>query len=297
MIDGVDVSASGPQQRDVAMAFQNFALYPHMPARENILSPLRARGVPVPEMERRLQETAALLRIEHVLDHFPRALSNGQKQRTALARALIAGPAVLLLDDPLRNVDAKLRYEMRLEIPRLIEKARVAAIYVTQDYREAMALGDKIAVLDSSRIVQHADPTEVYDRPETIDVARLFGDPPINLVPADKLSGLPQFSPGGEIIGSGAAVGELTFGIRPQAFSIRAAGVSGGLDGRIIALTPIHNRLVALVRLHSGPEVLASLGEVGTDLAVGEVSMTVDSAQVLVFDRASGARSERGAAA
>jgi multiple sugar transport system ATP-binding protein len=204
---------------------------------------------------------------------------------------------VLLLDDPLRNVDAKLRYEMRQEIPRLIKEARVAAIYVTQDYREAMALGDKIAVLDANRVVQYADPTEIYDSPTTVSVARLFGDPPINLIPAAKLSGVARFAPGGGILPEGANAADLTFGIRPQAFSINRASTPGSLEGRIVALTPIHNRIVALVRLNSGPEVLASLAEASEQLAVGEVSMDVDASQVLIFDSSSGVRNEKRAAA
>src|ERR1700737_2457387 len=122
-----------------------------------------------------------LLKIEHVLDHFPRELSNGQKQRTALARALIGDPEVLLLDDPLRNVDAKLRYEMRLELPSLLRRGSAAALYVTQDYREAMAIADRIAVLVNGRFEQVATPEEIYAAPASVAVARLFGDPAINL--------------------------------------------------------------------------------------------------------------------
>ena len=124
-----------------------------------------------------------MLKIDHVLGHAPRELSNGQKQRTALARALVAQPKVLLLDDPLRNVDAKLRYEMRLELPRLLRTFNAAVIYVTQDYKEAMALGDHIAVLRNGRIEQWAAPGDVYRAPVSVDVARLFGDPTINLLP------------------------------------------------------------------------------------------------------------------
>src|SRR5271165_6622629 len=152
-VGGRDVSALGPDARQVGMAFQNFALYPHMDAAANIASPLRARGVPAAEAGAKVAAVATLLRISHVLDHAPRALSNGQKQRTALARALVGEPRVLLLDDPLRNVDAKLRYEMRLELPRLLRRAGAATIYVTQDYREAMALGDRVAVLLDGRLV------------------------------------------------------------------------------------------------------------------------------------------------
>ena len=182
-LDGQSVLAQSPETRDVGMAFQNFALYPHMPAFENIASPLRARRVDEATIRRKVQEVAQLLRIEHVLHHMPRELSNGQKQRTALARSLVRGPAVLLLDDPLRNVDAKLRYEMRLELPRLLKGFGSTVIYVTQDYKEAMALGDRVGVLAGGTFRQVAAPAEIYGAPLSVEIARLFGDPTINLYP------------------------------------------------------------------------------------------------------------------
>ena len=160
-IAGRSVVGLGPERRDVGMAFQNFALYPHLTAFENIASPLRARGLGAAAVNRGVQEIAQLLRIDHVLKHMPRELSNGQKQRTSLARSLVRGPGVLLLDDPLRNVDAKLRYEMRLELPRLLRNFGSAVLYVTQDYKEAMALGDRVGVLQGGRFQQ-------VDRPAAI---------------------------------------------------------------------------------------------------------------------------------
>ncbi len=153
-----------PEQRGVGMAFQNFALFPHMTAFENIASPLRAtsaNGV----IKAGVDKVATLLKIDHVLGHAPRELSNGQKQRTSLARALAASPKILLLDDPLRNVDAKLRFEMRLELPKLLRQSGSAVLYVTQDYKEAMALGDRIAVLLGGAFEQVATPEEIYDAP------------------------------------------------------------------------------------------------------------------------------------
>ena len=146
-LNGQSLLPLGPEKRDVAMAFQNFALYPHLSAFENIASPLRARRLEEAEVERRVREVAELLRIDHVLKHYPRELSNGQKQRTSLARSLVRRPSVLLLDDPLRNVDAKIRYEMRLELPRVLRSYQATVLYVTQDYKEAMALGDRVGVL------------------------------------------------------------------------------------------------------------------------------------------------------
>jgi multiple sugar transport system ATP-binding protein len=293
LIDGKDVSGLGPQSRDVAMAFQNFALYPHLRARDNILSPLRARSVPPVEMENRLRGVAKLLRIEHVLDHYPKALSNGQNQRTALARALIAEPAALLLDDPLRNVDAKLRYEMRQEIPRLVGEAQVAAIYVTQDYREAMALGDRIAVLDGGRVVQCAEPGEIYDRPATLVVGRLFGDPPINIIPLERFPESADLVAASQVpmTKTGSAV---VLGIRPQAMSFDS---NKGFPGRVITSSPIHDRIVSFVRLHNGLELLVSTPEGSGGVNSGDVGVSVDLSQVLVFDASTGRRIRTRAAA
>ena len=203
-IDGASILGRGAEERDVGMAFQNFALYPHMSAFENIASPLRARRLAESEIKAKVDQIAQLLRISHVLGHRPRELSNGQKQRTALGRALVRGPGVLLLDDPLRNVDAKLRYEMRLELPRLLTAFGSAVIYVTQDYREAMALGRRIAVLRNGKFEQIAAPPTVYSQPANLEIARLFGDPTINLFPCRPQAG------GLELFGQTAAVAGRT---------------------------------------------------------------------------------------
>src|SRR5437762_9079421 len=179
LVGGRSIVGALPERRGIGMAFQNFALFPHMTARDNIASGLRAKGRA--DAASRVQAISRLLKIEHVLGHMPRELSNGQKQRTALARALIGNPDVLLLDDPLRNVDAKLRYEMRLELPSLLRRGTAAVLYVTQDYREAMAIADRIAVLVGGRLEQVATPEAIYKAPASVAVARLFGDPTINL--------------------------------------------------------------------------------------------------------------------
>ncbi len=296
-IDGRDVSALGPEARATGMAFQNFALYPHMSARENIRSPLAARGVGKAETEQKIAKIAELLRIQHVLDHAPRELSNGQKQRTALARALVGEPRILLLDDPLRNVDAKLRYEMRLELPRLLRAAGAATIYVTQDYREAMALGDRVAILLDGVIRQIDTPEAIYDRPATIAIARLFGDPPINLFPLR-----PQVGAGGarmEIGGLALPMAEdesgegRVLGLRPETITLHREGLSGAVRATLIAITPLHERVVLLLRLASGEEMVASVTgappEPGSD-----VWITADGARALLFDAASGMRIAAG---
>lgn len=294
-IDGVDVSAKGPEARGIGMAFQNFALYPHMSARENIASPLHARNLPPAEIESRVGAVADLLRISHVLGHAPKELSNGQKQRTALARALVGRPKVLLLDDPLRNVDAKLRYEMRLELPRLLRSAGAATIYVSQDYREAMALGDRVAILLDGGIAQLAPPETIYDSPRSRQVARLFGDPPINLLPCrpTEAGGVLHVDVAGLHLDipaqRGAAGRDCLLGLRPETISVHPTPQPSATPAEIMAATPLHERLVLLLHAATGEEIVASvLGAVPPPGS--QVWLSASAGDALLFDAASGAR-------
>ena len=294
-INGRDVSALGPEARGLGMAFQNFALYPHMSARENIASPLLAKKVPAAAAAQRVAEVAELLRITHVLGHAPKELSNGQKQRTALARALVGRPTVLLLDDPLRNVDAKLRYEMRLELPRLLRAAGAATIYVSQDYREAMGLADRVAILLDGRIQQLAPPEEIYDTPNSVKVARLFGDPPINLLacrPTPGGGGVRLAAAGWTLdlhADRGAEGRACLLGIRPEAITLSVSERPGAARAELVATTPLHERLVVLLRAATGEEVVASvLGAVPPPGSA--VWLSADTSQALLFDAESGAR-------
>lgn len=262
-IGGHDVSDIAPEHRGVGMAFQNFALFPHMSAAENIATPLRAAGAAEDKVKAGVARVAKLLKIDHVLTHSPRELSNGQKQRTALARALAASPQILLLDDPLRNVDAKLRFEMRLELPRLLRQSGATVLYVTQDYKEAMALADRIAVLAEGRFVQTATPEDIYMMPATIGVARLFGDPSINTAETEVVA-----DPAGVHVTLGGtkvpvatayrahAGRSVIFGVRPEAVDVQGAD---GLEAEVVAVTPLNERTVLLLKSSGGWEFLASL--------------------------------------
>lgn len=290
----------GPEGRDVAMAFQNFALYPHLRAFENIASPLRARRLAEAEVRRRVEEVAGLLRIGHVLHHYPRELSNGQKQRTSLARSLVRAPSVLLLDDPLRNVDAKIRYEMRLELPRVLRSYNATVLYVTQDYKEAMALGDRVGVLFDGRFQQLDTPGGVYGNPGSTRVARLFGDPPINLLPVR-----PRRNGEGLVIDIGgtalpapatlarAAERDCLLGLRPEDVAVSAEPVPDGVPAVLDAVTPLNVRTVMLLKTRDESEILASCPE---DQGPGgvrgrrEVWLRFDLARAVCFDRASGLR-------
>jgi len=293
-IAGHDVSDIAPEHRGIGMAFQNFALFPHMNASENIATPLRAAGADESRVSAGVAKVAKLLKIDHVLNHSPRELSNGQKQRTALARALAASPKILLLDDPLRNVDAKLRFEMRLELPRLLRQSGATVLYVTQDYKEAMALADRIAVLADGQFVQTATPEDIYLRPATLGVARLFGDPSINTVETVvETEGGTHVVLGGTRVqladGYRAHAGrEVIFGVRPDAVEIGAAGV----EAEVMAVTPLNERTVLLLQNPNGWEFLASLPSTAANIpeAGTKVKASFAAAGTHLFDRATGVR-------
>ncbi len=298
-IAGRSVVDLNPENRDIGMAFQNYALYPHMTAYENIASPLRSRRVPQAEIGARVNDTARMLRIDHVLDHLPKALSQGQKQRTALARSLVGRPGVVLLDDPLRNVDAKIRYEMRFELPRVLRRYESTVIYVTQDYKEAMALGDRVAVLVDGAFGQVAPPHEVYDLPGTTRIARLFGDPPINLLPVTPMTGsggIEMSVAGGTVrlpADRAAVAGrECTFGIRSENIIV-SLEPSDGIPVTLDAITPVNNRLVMLLRGNEDTELFASCPQGGPlDRLRGrnKAWATMDLAHAHFFDHGDGLR-------
>lgn len=296
-LGGRDMRDVPPEARNIGMAFQNFALFPHMTAYDNIASPLVARRSAADRVREGVERVARLLKIDHVLHHPPRALSNGQKQRTALARALAGSPAVLLLDDPLRNVDAKLRFEMRLELPRLLADERATTLYVTQDYKEAMALGDRIAVMLRGRIAQLGTPEEIYLTPASLEIARLFGDPTINVLdvtperdaegPFVRLSKLrAPIDPGLD-----RAVGRpCALGLRPEAIRFVEAGQHGAVPVTIEAETPLNEKIVTLVTTARGREILVSRPSGTSAPTEGLAHIAVDSAHALLFDRETGLR-------
>jgi multiple sugar transport system ATP-binding protein len=290
-LEGLDMTDVPPESRNVGMAFQNFALFPHMSARENIAAPMNARSAAAAVRDAAVDKVARLLKIEHVMGHAPRELSNGQKQRTSLARALVASPKILLLDDPLRNVDAKLRYEMRLELPRLLRQSGATVLYVTQDYKEAMALGDRIAVLHNGQFAQLATPADIYERPASLQIARLFGDPVINTVETVVKGG--QVDIAGYPVAINKAAGiegrAVVVGFRPDAVTV--AKGKGGLAAQLMAVTPLNERNVLLLQANNGFEVLASLpASAALPDSNSNVSLTVKSGDLHLFDKDTGAR-------
>ncbi|ACP23200.1 putative sugar ABC transporter, ATP-binding protein (plasmid) [Sinorhizobium fredii NGR234] len=295
LIGGEDMTEVDAEYRGVGMAFQNFALFPHMSAFDNIASALTARRFSKEAIAAGVGKVAKLLKIDHVLTHHPKALSNGQKQRTALARALVGSPPLLLLDDPLRNVDAKLRFEMRLELPRLLAAQGATVIYVTQDYKEAMALGDRIAVMFEGRIRQIGTPADIYNTPAEIEIARLFGDPTINLLDVVPQRGpdgafvelsdvrlrLPGFGP--EIVGKSCVLG-----IRPESIVFTDASAPGAIPVTVEAETPLNEKTVTLALTARRREILVSRPAGMPGPQTGPAYLAINSRATLLFDKESG---------
>ena len=297
LIGGEDMTDVDAEFRGIGMAFQNFALFPHMSAFDNIATPLEARHSSQSTIKAGVESVAKLLKIDHVLSHKPRALSNGQKQRTALARALVGSPPLLLLDDPLRNVDAKLRFEMRLELPRLLHDRGATVIYVTQDYKEAMALGNRIAVMSQGVIRQLGTPEQIYREPANIEIARLFGDPTINLLdvkPSRDAKGIYVGLSNVQVHLAGAfetAVGrDCVIGLRPEALSFVGEATPGAIPVTVEAETPLNEKIVTLVRTVRGREILVSRPAGTPGQAEGKAHIAVDAKSALLFDHASGER-------
>ncbi|WP_338721351.1 sn-glycerol-3-phosphate import ATP-binding protein UgpC [Devosia sp. XK-2] len=228
-IGGKDVVRAEPAERDIAMVFQNYALYPHMSVRGNLEYGLKNRGTPRAEIDRRVQEAADILEIGALLDRKPRQLSGGQRQRVAMGRAIVREPAAFLFDEPLSNLDAKLRVQMRVEIRRLQRRLKTTSLYVTHDQLEAMTLADRLVVMNGGLVEQIGTPTEVYDRPATLFVAGFIGSPPMNLIPVAALGKGVNLGAGTDIVG-----------LRPDQIHLeRPGGDVLTLSGTVELLEPV----------------------------------------------------------
>ena len=240
-----EVTHLPPKERNVGLVFQNYALYPHMKVYDNIAFPLRLRKIPESTVDAKVQEVAKLLRIEELLDRYPNQLSGGQQQRVALARALVKEPDVLLLDEPLSNLDALLRLTIRAELKKLQKKLGITAIHVTHDQAEAMSMADVIVVIDHGRIQQVGSPDDVYNRPRNLFVAGFIGSPPANM-----LHGHVHHSTAVEVRVAGAR-----FQPREEYAKVLA---EAGLEEVIVVFRPEHARL----SLEPSPHALSIVGEV-----------------------------------
>ena len=238
-IDDLVVNERAPKDRDIAMVFQYYALYPHMTVADNMAFSLTYRGVARPEIARRLAEAAKVLDIAQLLHRYPRQLSGGQRQRVAMGRAIVRDPKLFLFDEPLSNLDAKLRVAMRTEIKRLRERVRTTTIYVTHDQVEAMTLADRIVILNGGLIEQIGTPEDVYERPATAFVASFIGAPPMNLLPCRVTAngGAAVVSVAGNQVPLPASSSldlqrATSLGIRPEHFSWAAESALAQIESR-----------------------------------------------------------------
>ncbi len=243
------VNKKEPAERDIAMVFQNYALYPHMSVRQNLEYGLKNRGTPRDEIDRRVNEAARILEITPFLDRKPRQLSGGQRQRVAMGRAIVRQPKAFLFDEPLSNLDAKLRGQMRIEIRRLQRSLKTTSVYVTHDQLEAMTLADRLVVMNGGRIEQVGKPIELYDKPASLFVAGFIGSPPMNLLPIAALQALaggtmPSLPAGTDIVG-----------IRPDQVVV-GSGEGIALSGTVELIEPVGGESHLYVRVEGLDQTL-----------------------------------------
>jgi ABC-type sugar transport system ATPase subunit len=270
-IGGRDVGTLLPRERNVAMVFQDYALYPHLRVRDNLAFPLRMRGMPGPERDARVERVAALLSLGALLERWPRQLSGGERQRVAMGRALVREPAAFLLDEPLSNLDAKLRVELRAEIAELRRRAPTTMLYVTHDQVEALTLGDRVAVLERGRLQQLATPQELYARPANRFVAGFIGSPPMNFLPARLLS-------------AAHADDGVVAGVRPESVSLVAANAADALAATVESVELLGHETLVHVRLSAADVRWVTREPGSTLLRPGErVGLRVSAAATHLF--------------
>ena len=286
-IDGRSVVGLEPKDRDVALVFQSYALYPHLSARENICYPLKLRKLERAEQDRKVNAVAEMLGIGHLLPRRPVQLSGGEQQRVALARAIVREPRVFLMDEPLSNLDAKLRVHTRTELKTLQRELGTTMVFVTHDQAEAMSLAHRIAIMSTGLLQQVGTPDEVYDRPANLFVAEFIGSPPMNILDARR--------DGDALVVAGewrlaapplrtATSGELAVGLRPEGIAIAA----DGQPAEVVAVEPLGSEVIVDVRV--GGQALKVRAAPDVRPAPGStVRLRADPSAVRVFDRATGA--------
>lgn len=287
LFDSEEVQHRPPHKRDIAMVFQSYALYPNRSVRDNIAFPLRMAKVPKAEVARRVADVAARLEIAGLLDRFPRALSGGQQQRVALARAIVRRPRAFLLDEPLSNLDAKLRNDMRFELKSLQRQLQGTFVLVTHDQAEAMSLADTLVVMDKGRIQQVGAPLAVYRRPANLFVARFVGVPAMNLVEGAIADGCFR-GPGWEMpVGNAYPPGPVTLGVRAE--DVRLTPTEVAATGRVQLVEQLGAD--ALVAVETAVGVLLARVHPDTPLEPGDgVRFAFEPARVHLFATGTGQR-------
>jgi len=294
-IDARTVNDVDSKDRDIAMVFQSYALYPHMSVRDNMGFSLRLRRADKREIETRVARAAQILNLEPYLERYPRELSGGQRQRVAMGRAIVRDPKVFLFDEPLSNLDAKLRVQMRSEIKALHQRLKTTTVYVTHDQIEAMTMADRIVVMHDGVIEQIGTPLELYDHPENLFVAQFIGSPAMNVV-----QGTLRRSNGGAHVetadgirwplapGAGGDGHAVTYGVRPDHLEL-VHHAERGVPGEIIVVEPTGSETELVVRIGSAQMIVEARGR-ATVRPGDKVTFAVDPANVHLFDQKSGQR-------
>jgi multiple sugar transport system ATP-binding protein len=300
LIGDRDVTDVAPKDRDIAMVFQNYALYPHMTVAENMGFALKIAGVSKEDRATRVQDAAKLLDLEPYLDRKPKALSGGQRQRVAMGRAIVREPQVFLMDEPLSNLDAKLRVQTRTQIASLQRRLGVTTVYVTHDQTEALTMGDRIAVLKDGVLQQVGTPRDLYETPANAFVAGFIGSPAMNLFDADVVEGGVQFGTATAKVDrktlAGATGSKVTVGIRPEDLTVSATGKGIqatvdlveelGADGYLYANTEINGESI---------EVVVRVDGRNHPVAGDKIALLPVEHHMHVFDTVSGVRLTQGA--
>ncbi|GLQ09610.1 sn-glycerol-3-phosphate import ATP-binding protein UgpC [Devosia yakushimensis] len=284
-IGGAVVNAKEPAERDIAMVFQNYALYPHMTVRGNLEYGLKNRGTPRDEIDRRVTEAARILEIEPFLERRPRQLSGGQRQRVAMGRAIVRQPKAFLFDEPLSNLDAKLRGQMRIEIKRLQRSLATTSVYVTHDQLEAMTLADRLVVMNAGRIEQVGAPISLYERPATLFVAGFIGSPPMNLIELAYLQskGTLELPANTDLVG-----------IRPDTIHLTPPqGPHIALDATVELYEPIGGESHLHMRLEGSGQLIVAAVPARTAATEGAtVKLYVGNADLHPFNKETGRRTD-----
>ena len=281
LIDGVDVTKLPPAERNIGMVFQNYALFPHMTVRQNILYGLRVRRTPVAEQNANLERVTELMGLDQLLHRHPAQLSGGQQQRVALARVLVANRPLVLMDEPLSNLDAKLRVEIRSEIRELNQKLGITIVYVTHDQSEALSMSDKVMLMDGGRASQFGTPEDIYVQPKNIFAASFIGTPPMNLINGSAVAP--------EILGAHAShAKDFLIGIRPEDLVLCTQPSALGLRGKIVSAEYEGVHTLVTIEIADKARVITIIPKAESFLLGREVYLDADQDALHLFKQSDG---------
>ncbi len=288
-IGGKRVNEAEPMDRDIAMVFQNYALYPHMSVRQNMAYSLKIAGMEKAQIDAKVAEAAGLLQLEPYLDRKPKELSGGQRQRVAMGRAIVREPAVFLFDEPLSNLDAKLRVQMRLEIKELQSKLNITSLYVTHDQVEAMTMADRMIVMNDGVAEQIGTPLEVYETPNTLFAAQFIGSPAMNIVSGTASKGKVTLTNGATLKLASKIEGEVWVGMRPEHLEQHP---KGPLEFQIGLVEPLgaNSLLHGTLSGEDDAFTVSSPGVYKATEAADTVRLNIDASNIHLFDNVSGKR-------